>query len=90
MNPSFSNSDTGHLSPFDPATSLSSSRLREATLDKPDYWTALLSASLVGCMLMAMAICTWSVSDWNGTKSIDAQPAVATTCVPSVRQQHTF
>ena len=48
---------------FNPSESLSHSRLRHACEEASDYLTPLLSAFLVVCMLTALTLCGWQISD---------------------------
>ena len=67
----------------------SHSGLRDALRDQPDYWTALMSAFLVACLLSALAMCSWQVEDWQNTRTTTTQSTVANQGF-CVNGQHTF
>ncbi len=89
MNTKYTDSHTEFVTSFNPAISHRPSSLRDITRDQPDYWTALMSAFLVACMLAALAICSWQVDDWKTSQASNVQPAVANHEF-SVNGQHTF
>lgn len=51
--------------------------LHTACQESSDRLDALLRASLVLCMLIALLICGWHVSAWQNAGANAAQPAVA-------------
>lgn len=89
MNTNHPTSQANSIAQFDPADSLSNSRLQAACRAEPDCWTAVLSAFLVACLLAALAICTLSVDGWQNTQPAAAQPVVSTDTF-AVDGQHTF
>ena len=89
MNPKDTAARLPFLTNFAPADSRRPSSVRIISRDQPDYWTALMSAFLVVCMLAALAICSWQVEDWKNAQAVNAQPAVADHGF-SVNGQRTF
>ena len=89
MNTKYTDSHIEFVTNFNAAVSRRPASFRVISRDQPDYWTALMSAFLVVCMLAALAICSWQIEDWKSAQTINAEPAVANQEF-SVSGQHTF
>ena len=77
------------ISPSHAAGSLSHSLLRSACQDDRDYLTPVLSAFLVACMLVALAMCSVQVGDWK-TSPAPGSPTTVAAGSFSVSGQHVF